>query len=151
MKITMSLTELNTMGKPFAELQKIQFDSSAMAIYDELEKFLDKFETLNKMLKKYREENAEDKKTIHKYGLDQNGEPVTDEIAKNLELETTPEWKAYMKYIDVIMDEEFTLDITPVIGKSQATKMTMEQLHIAKRLGMLIRPTDKPKTKKGAK
>ena len=150
MKVTMTLNKLNALGAPFGSLQKVKFETSAMAIYEETAKFLDKFDTFNEMLKKYRTEHAEDKKTIEKYPPDQKGNPVTMEIGDELELDPTPEWVEYEKYFNSLLDEEFTIEVTPVIGKSQATKLSSEELRVADKLGIRIKPADKSK-KKGVK
>jgi hypothetical protein len=158
MKVTMTVAELNSIGN-LKEIQDKTYGGDTLAVFEALEPFLDKLESLSKVSKAYVKEHGDGEK-IPRYTeipadmVDQSGEPLSQDLALRMGvIHETEEWQKYMRFLNDQLETEFELEVTPCLTRkaAKAANLTPAELRVFKKLGILCpesKESEKPKGKR---
>ena len=146
MKVMISISDLEALGKDFEECKKKTYGKQTVAVYRAMRPFIELLDDYRRATQAYIVEHAEEGETgIRRYEsmTDQDGNELDQEAKRRLGVAETEEFKEFNRFNLDLVSEIHDFDITPVLEEKEAGKLNMNSLWVMDRLGILVNPAEK--------
>lgn len=144
MKITITLNDMNALGKAWEEVKDKTYGKQTTAVYQGLRPFLELADDYRKARQNYIKEHAGENGRIERFEPmeDQDSKEMSDEVKEQLGIPETEEWKELQTFLSDLMYEEHTFDVKPILDQKQQEKLTPNQLRVFDVFGLLVLPKE---------